>query len=323
MVYSETELHASKHPCYSPQSQHSHARMHLPVAPACNIQCNYCNRLYDCVNESRPGVTSEILNPDQALAKIGLVIKKIPNLAVIGIAGPGDALANWPAVRATLVGVKQAYPELILCLSTNGLLLPRLAEELVAIGVRHVTVTVNSVDACIGEQIYHHVDWEGVRLRGKAAAELLIEQQLSGLHRLSKADVLIKVNIVMIPGINDSHIPLVVKTVKNAGASLTNIMPLIPASGSAFSHLPQTSHKEINRMRDGCASILPQMRHCQQCRADAIGLLTQDRAAEFRDSPSCENGLCSELLEPVADGQCEAPYRMAVTSKRLSILKAG
>ena len=33
-----------------------------------NIQCNYCKRGYDCVNESRPGVTSEVLSPEQALA---------------------------------------------------------------------------------------------------------------------------------------------------------------------------------------------------------------------------------------------------------------
>ena len=34
----------SKHPCYSAEAHTKYARMHLPVAPACNIQCNYCNR---------------------------------------------------------------------------------------------------------------------------------------------------------------------------------------------------------------------------------------------------------------------------------------
>jgi len=40
------------------------------VAPACNIQCNYCNRKYDCANESRPGVVSEKLTPEQAAKKV-------------------------------------------------------------------------------------------------------------------------------------------------------------------------------------------------------------------------------------------------------------
>ena len=128
MPCNEKELLASRHPCYSADSQHKFARMHLPVAPACNIQCNYCNRLYDCVNESRPGVTSEILTPEQALAKIGVVRSRLDNLAVIGIAGPGDALANWEKTRATLVGIKENYPDLIPCLSTNGLLLPQYAD---------------------------------------------------------------------------------------------------------------------------------------------------------------------------------------------------
>jgi ferredoxin len=40
------------------------------IAPACNIQCHYCNHKYDCVNEPRPGVVSELLTPDQAVKKV-------------------------------------------------------------------------------------------------------------------------------------------------------------------------------------------------------------------------------------------------------------
>ena len=53
------------HPCYSEDAHHYFARMHIAVAPACNIQCNYCNRKYDCSNESRPGVVSEKLTPQR------------------------------------------------------------------------------------------------------------------------------------------------------------------------------------------------------------------------------------------------------------------
>ena len=318
MAYSEAEMQASIHPCYSPNSQHTHARMHLPVAPACNIQCNYCNRLYDCASESRPGVTSSILTPGQAMGKIDEVKGKIANLAVIGIAGPGDALANWPATRATLAAVRKKWPELLLCLSTNGLLLPAYADELAQIGVRHVTVTVNAVDSAIGEKIYRHVDWKGERLQGKVAASLLLEQQLTGIHLLAKAGVMVKVNIVMVPGINDGHIPAVVRTVKSVGASLTNIMPLIPASGSAFAAFPQTNHREVCRMRDLCQPILPQMRHCQQCRADAVGLLAQDRSAEFHTPVANDAAQCKTAAkcEPVM----VRPYRIAVSSRSETLI---
>ena len=53
------------HPCYCEDAHRSFARMHLPVAPRCNIQCNFCNRRFDCCNESRPGVTSEVLTPEE------------------------------------------------------------------------------------------------------------------------------------------------------------------------------------------------------------------------------------------------------------------
>ena len=87
------------HPCYSKDAHNHFARIHLPVAPACNIQCNYCNRKYDCSNESRPGVTSEKLKPLDGLKKVLLVGSEIKNLSVVGIAGPGDALANPQALE--------------------------------------------------------------------------------------------------------------------------------------------------------------------------------------------------------------------------------
>ena len=54
-------MRVQDHPCYSEDAHHYFARMHVAVAPACNIQCNYCNRKFDCANESRPGVVSELL----------------------------------------------------------------------------------------------------------------------------------------------------------------------------------------------------------------------------------------------------------------------
>src|SRR5438445_8005461 len=82
------------HPCYSEEAHHHYARMHVAVAPACNIQCNYCNRKYDCANESRPGIVSEKLTPEQAAKKVLAVASAIPQMSVVGVAGPGDPLAN-------------------------------------------------------------------------------------------------------------------------------------------------------------------------------------------------------------------------------------
>ena len=64
----------SEHPCFSENACHFFGRMHLPVAPNCNIQCNYCVRKFDCVNESRPGVTSKVLTPPEALERVKEVL---------------------------------------------------------------------------------------------------------------------------------------------------------------------------------------------------------------------------------------------------------
>ena len=107
---------AAAHPCYSRHGHHRFARMHLPVAPACNLQCNYCNRKFDCSNESRPGVSSTLLTPEQAVLKVRQVAQAIPQLSVVGIAGPGDPLANIARTFRTLELIREQLPDLKLCL---------------------------------------------------------------------------------------------------------------------------------------------------------------------------------------------------------------
>lgn len=299
----------SKHPCYNADAHTKYSRMHLPVAPQCNISCNYCNRKFDCVNESRPGVTSEVLTPDMASQKFSWVKEKIENLSVVGIAGPGDALANWDVTRKSIELIQAKGEDVLFCLSTNGLMLPKYAHELIELGIKHITVTVNCLDPSIGAQLYKVVNYEGQSYTGTAAATILLKNQLEGIAYLVKHGVLVKINIVMVKGINDQHIPEVVKKMKELGVFITNIMPLIPAPGSAFEKFPQTSMKEINEMRDLCQLEMHQMRHCKQCRADAIGLLGNDRSNEFRMTKPKEECVVGETRNDNKE------YKIAVTSK--------
>lgn len=296
-----------RHPCYSQEAHLRYARMHLPVAPRCNIGCNYCNRKYDCVNESRPGVTSEVLSPDEARDKFQLVKARIENLSVVGIAGPGDALANWQETRRTLELIRQQDPEAVFCLSTNGLMLPEYAPEIVKLGVNHVTVTMNCLNPDVGARIYKFVHYQGVTYEGRQAAEILVRNQLAGIEYLTKQGVMVKINIVMLKGINDDEIPEVAKKAKELGAFITNIMPLIPAPGSAFESFPQTSTHELNEMRNLCQLDIRQMRHCKQCRADAIGLLDNDISHEFRKT--------APQPEATAVKAQKRSYKIAVASK--------
>ncbi len=275
------EEKTKSHPCFN-CGANKNARIHLPVAPKCNIQCNYCVRKYDCPNESRPGVTTEVLSPQKAFEKYVAVKEKMPNLTVVGIAGPGDALANWDKTKETLSLIREYDPDVTFCLSTNGLMLPLYAQELIDLGVSHVTVTMNAVDTKIGAEIYNHVNYMGIRFTGEAAAAILLANQLSGLKYLASRGIICKVNCVALKGINDGHIYEVTKKVKEIGVYITNIMPHIPVEGSCFEDLDRLNNKEINELREKCEVNIKQMRHCRQCRADAIGTLDNDLSIEYR-----------------------------------------
>ena len=259
--------------------------MHAAVAPACNIQCNYCNRKYDCSNESRPGVVSELLTPEQAVKKTLAVAAAIPQMSVLGIAGPSDPLANPERTFATFRGLAEKAPDIKLCVSTNGLALPECVDELAKHNIEHVTITINCVDPDIGAKIYPWIFWKNRRVRGREAAAILIEQQQKGLAMLVARGILVKVNSVMIPGVNDEHLKEVSRIVKAKGAFLHNVMPLIaePEHGTFFGLMGQRgpTAEELKALQDACAGGMAVMRHCRQCRADAVGLLGEDRGAEF------------------------------------------
>ncbi|MGR9086084.1 MAG: nitrogenase cofactor biosynthesis protein NifB [Gammaproteobacteria bacterium] len=281
----EIRAKVENHPCYSEDAHHYFARMHVAVAPACNIQCHYCNRKYDCANESRPGVVSELLTPDQAVKKTMAVAATIPQMTVLGIAGPGDPLANPERTFETFRRLSQDAPDIKLCVSTNGLALPDAVEELSKHNIDHVTITINCVDPDIGAKIYPWIFWENRRIKGRKAAKILIQQQQKGLEMLVAKGILVKVNSVMIPGVNDKHLAEVSKIVKAKGAFLHNVMPLIAEAehGTFYGVMGQRgpSALELQALQDDCSGDMNMMRHCRQCRADAVGLLGEDRGEEF------------------------------------------
>jgi nitrogenase molybdenum-iron protein alpha/beta subunit/MoaA/NifB/PqqE/SkfB family radical SAM enzyme len=276
---------APAHPCFDERACHN-ARVHLPVAPQCNVQCSYCLRDFDCANESRPGVASKVLTPAEAFERYKTLKGTIENLTVVGIAGPGDALANFEETRETLRLIREFDPDVTFCISTNGLLLPLYVNELVALGVSHVTVTVNAVDPIVGARIYERVEYLGKTYTGIEGASILLANQLAGVKLLVDAGITCKVNCVALKGVNDGHIFEITKRAGELGAFMTNIMPHIPVKGSAFENLDRLSNKDIAGLRETCGVNIRQMNHCRQCRADAAGTLDADISLDLREAPA-------------------------------------
>jgi nitrogen fixation protein NifB len=268
---------ASEHPCFG--GDHGKAgRIHLPVAPGCNIKCGFCERRFDCANESRPGVTSRVLTPEQAVERVRLVKRHMERqggalLKVVGIAGPGDPLAN-PKTFETFRQVKAAFPEMTLCLSTNGLRLPEMIGTLTELDLHSLTVTINALTAETGARVYEWVRIDGRKVSGEEAAALLLERQFEGVRLAAAAGLLVKINHVYIPGVNDHEtLDLAVK-VRDLGANMMNIIPVIPLG--LFREVEPPSVALMEMVRNQAELILSQARHCKQCRADAAGVVGQD-----------------------------------------------
>jgi nitrogen fixation protein NifB len=260
------------HPCFG-GNHHKNGRMHLAVAPKCNIKCGYCSRRHDCANESRPGVTSRILTPQEALLKVREVMASEllgPVIKVIGIAGPGDPLANEETFE-TFRLVKAEFPHLILCMSTNGLLLPEKIDLLDELGLHSLTVTVNALDPEVGGKVYSYIRYHGKTYSGPEGAAILIANQLEGLKRAAAYGMTIKVNTVLIPGVNDGQVEQIGRKVKDLGAFVMNVMPLIPQSD--FAGIVPPTPEELDKIRSANEKIIGQFKHCRQCRADAVGLI--------------------------------------------------
>lgn len=271
---------ADRHPCFNAVAGGLYGRIHLPVAPSCNVQCIYCNRSHDCVHESRPGVSSRLLEPGEALFILEEALSRMPFLTVAGIAGPGDPFSDPGRTLRTFELVRQRYPQLQLCVSSNGWNILPFIEELSDLKVGHVTITVNAVDPAVGERIYAWIRDGNVLIRGREAAGRLMELQMRTIPLLKSEGIRVKVNTVVIPGINEIHAMDIARRVASAGADLMNLIGLIPVPGTPLESTSPPTESFLNRLRNFAEAFLPQMRHCARCRSDAVGYLHGKRRCD-------------------------------------------
>jgi nitrogen fixation protein NifB len=295
------------HPCFDPEVRHQFGRIHLPVAPKCNIQCNFCNRKYDCLNESRPGVTSAVLQPEQAILYLEEVLRNDPRITVVGVAGPGDPFANPKETLKTFRLIRERFPRLTICVASNGLNVLPYIQELAELNVTHFTVTMNAIDPEIGAKIYAWVRYAKSIYRGTAGAELLIERQLETVRQLKAHGFRVKVNSILIPGVNENEIERVASRVAELRADYFNCIPVYPTAGTIFEKVIPVSDETVNGLRERLKQYLPQMAHCTRCRADAVGLLGEGLSDETAQ-------LLAEYSRKIPGLKQDRPY-IAVASR--------
>lgn len=261
----------SEHPCFSQAACGLFGRLHIPCAPRCNFDCAFCGRGMDSGETQLPGRAMQIVRPEEAVEYVQKRLAQHPEVRVLGIAGPGEPLYN-PETFEVLSLLRKNFPEMGLCLGTNGFFLPENAMRLRTLGVETLTVTVNALSPETGARLNGHIlDAEGCCLKAVEAAEQVIDRQLRGIELAAAAGMTVKVNAVYVPGINEGELRCIAQEVHNRGAAIMNILPLKPAGRLSAWKAPPPN--EIHAIRRILSGIIPQFQRCTQCRADACGLI--------------------------------------------------
>ncbi|MCJ7744243.1 MAG: radical SAM protein, partial [Dehalococcoidales bacterium] len=172
------------HPCFSDEAHDRVGRVHLPIAPRCNIQCNFCER-NTCASMAmqHPGWTAKMLSVAEAVELVrSIMYSRAAEDFVVGVAGPGDPLANEETFEALRL-IHREYPELLKCISTNGLLLEDKLPQVLEVGIGALTITVSAPDSGVGKHIYSWAKHQGTIYREEEAAALIIAKQFSGIKK--------------------------------------------------------------------------------------------------------------------------------------------
>jgi len=274
-----TATQRKTHPCFYAGARGKYGRLHLPVAPFCNIQCAYCRRDYDCPNENRPGVTCCVLSPEEAVERLERSLEEMPHLSVVAIAGPGDAFCDPERTLKTFELIRRRHPDIALCVSTNGLNVKDSIPRLRDLNVGYVTITVNAIDPNIAARLCSWINVGGKIIRGPEAARILLSRQLDSIGILKDVGITVKVNSVVVPGINEEHLPFLAKNMGALHVDLMNFLPLIPLPGTDLASVSPPTEERLRKLRKRASSHVQQMHHCTRCRSDAAGVLPEEKPA--------------------------------------------
>jgi len=263
------------HPCYSESREDLWARIHLPVARNCNVKCIFCDRsIGSSCHTSKPGYSASVMSPEEAVSRTFSEIEKNPRLKIVAISGPGEPLANQETF-ATLDAIRKKNDELNFCLSSNGILVDKVALKLKGLGVKSISISVSAILPETAAQVYEWALLDGKVLRGHRMGESIISKQLAGIETTSALGISVKVNTILIPTINSEEINLISRQVAESGAILQNIVPLVPCP--TVPDLRPPTLDELHAVRKIASKNIAQFTHCKQCRSDVVGIPGADR----------------------------------------------
>jgi nitrogen fixation protein NifB len=214
------------------------------------------------------------MTPESAVARTRAEIEKNPRLKIVAISGPGEPLTN-PETFETLEMIREEFKDIAICVSTNGTLLEDNVDWLRKTQVDTITVSMSTANISTASKIYEWARFGNDILQNEEMGSRIVNSQLRGISKASKAGIHVKVNSILIPEINSEDIPPLAREISRLGAALQNIVPLVP--NDSFSDFRAPTIEEISEIRKRASTFMKQFSHCKQCRSDVVGIPGSDR----------------------------------------------
>ena len=247
--------------------------MRLSVTDKCNLRCRYCMPEEGvCLKEHKEMLTEdEMITAVEAAASLG--IKK---LRITG----GEPLVKRNIVsicrRAALVeGIEEV------CLTTNGIFLPKLAEPLKAAGVKRINLSLDTLDP----EKYAYITRKGT-----------LDEFRAGLHAALDAGFeKVKINAVLIGGFNDDEI-----------VALTNLTREYPLDMRFIEMMPMYDSGDFKD-----AAFVPNARVLEML-PDAVPVAHDGGVAKLYRLPGAQGNI--GLISPLNAHFCGTCNRVRLTA---------
>ncbi|MCT9077443.1 GTP 3',8-cyclase MoaA [Streptomyces fulvoviolaceus] len=173
--------------------------LRISVTDRCNLRCRYCMPR-EHFGPGHPYLEPAVLLTFDEIARLARVFASL-GVRKIRLTG-GEPLLRRGV--ADLVTQLAAIPGLDLAMTTNGLLLPAMAEGLAEAGLRRVTVSLDSLDDTV--------------FRAIADTAVPVRRVLDGIDAAARAGLTpVKVNMVVKRGVNDGCVLPMVERFRGSG----------------------------------------------------------------------------------------------------------
>lgn len=245
-------MHAST--CRCPGATRSGTSLPLPLAGRVNALCRY----------AAPAHAGPLVEPAQAVEYVRRAKDSLGEITAVSITGPGEPMAQPDRTLQALIALREAFPELALRLSSNGLGLAEHAETLARLNVGLVTLRAHAASVEALSRLFAWIR-PGVRtLPMDLAAGELLAAQILAVQALHRQGLKVKLHSLLVPGVNETELGPLARIMAEAGASCMHVHPFAPFAGAPEDARPPTP-EELGKTRSEAGRHLEQIDACRAC----------------------------------------------------------